>query len=69
LTSKQLKTDIMYLQNFKKLVDLITKQIGWTISNRECAKDLLSFYPECDYKELKKVDFTEKGILNAKLIF
>ena len=59
----------MYLQNFRKLVDFINKQTGWTISNRDFAIDLLSFYPECDYKELKKVEFSGKGILYAKLIF
>ena len=49
--------------------DLITNEIGWTINNRQYAEDLLSFYPQCDYKELKKVYFSKKGILFTRLIF
>lgn len=57
-------------ENEIKLVDLISKQIGFTISNSEVATELLNKYPESESKKLKSLKYNkQKGMLNSELIF
>lgn len=57
-------------ENEIDLVKMISNKIGFTISIREAAIELLNKYDESSTKKLKSIKYDEKtGILNSTLIF
>lgn len=57
-------------ENETRLVDLISKKIGYTIQNSSVANELLDKYQESSSKKVKSLNYDPKtGMLNSELKF